>query len=60
MSAETAATGDLVARGKDLQIHESIKSGMGRRVEMGSDNYSQGAAPGAVSRCRPPVLPLSD
>ena len=56
MSAETAATADLVARGKDLQIHESIESGMGSQVEMGSDNYSQGAAPGAVPRCCPLVM----
>ena len=53
MSAEAAAIADLVARGKDLQIHESIESAMDRTVEMGSDNYSQGAAPGAAPRAVP-------
>lgn len=48
MSAEAAAIADLVGRGKDLQIHESIESAMDRTVEMGPNNYSQGAAPGAA------------
>jgi hypothetical protein len=54
MWAETAAIADLVARGEDLQIHESIESAMDRTVEMDRDNYSQGAAPSAApQRCTP-------